>query len=57
LLWEEDILTFIYTSLPDIQSHWQSFGVPLKDEAITGWFDWLATNHKHGSRLNDAFAA
>lgn len=57
LLWEEDILTFIYSSLPDIQSSWQSFGVPLEDEAITGWFDWLAINHKQGSRLNDAFAA
>ncbi|MCP4338791.1 MAG: HDOD domain-containing protein [Desulfobulbaceae bacterium] len=57
LLWEEDILTFIHTSLPDIQSHWQSFGIPLKDDAIVGWFDWLATNHKQGSRLNDAFSA
>lgn len=57
LLWEEDILTFIYSSLPDVQSSWQSFGIPLKDDAIVGWFEWLATNHTQGSRLKDAFSA
>jgi putative nucleotidyltransferase with HDIG domain len=56
LLGEEDILTCIHTSMPDIQSHWQGFGVVLKDDAIASWFDWLVANHKQGSILSDAFS-
>lgn len=56
LLWDDDILTFIQASLPDIQARWQSFGVTLEDDAIERWFNWLLTNHRQGSNLNSAFS-
>jgi len=56
LLEENDILTAVYTSLPDVQAHWHGCAVPLKNKVIIDWFDWLVDNQKHGSQLKEAFS-
>jgi putative nucleotidyltransferase with HDIG domain len=56
LLEENDILTAVYTSLPDVQAHWHGCAVPLKNKVIIDWFDWLVDNQKHGSQLQEAFS-
>ena len=56
-LGEDDILTAIRTSLPDMRSQWQDLGLPVKDDVIVGWFNWLLDNHDQGSNLKEAFSA
>jgi hypothetical protein len=55
-LGEDDILTAIRTSLPDMRSQWQDLGLPVKDDVIVGWFNWLLDNHDQGSNLKEAFS-
>ncbi len=54
---DEDIVTVIHRSLPDIQSQWQSFGLILDDAAIDGWLNWLLNNYEQSSNLKEAFSA
>lgn len=56
LLEDDDILPVIHTILPDVQSDWHVLGLPLEDDAITGWFNWLLNNHEQGSNLKDDFS-
>jgi putative nucleotidyltransferase with HDIG domain len=56
-LGDGDILTAIHTSLPDIQSCWNGFGLTLENDAIVGWFHWLLHNHEQGTHLKEAFSA
>jgi putative nucleotidyltransferase with HDIG domain len=56
-LGDDDILTAIYNSLPEIQSQWQGLGLPWEDDAIVWWFDWLVKNYEQGRILKDAFSA
>jgi putative nucleotidyltransferase with HDIG domain len=53
----DDILAAMDTSLADIRSQWQGAGLPLKNEAIAGWFDWLKNNYEQGCNLKEAFSA
>jgi len=55
LLEEGDILSAIHHSLPNLKAQWQNLGLPVTDDAITGWFDWLLDNHEQSSDLKDAF--
>ena len=57
VLGDDDILTAISWSLPDIRCQWQGAGVPLENEAIAGWFNWLINNYEQGCNLKEAFAA
>ncbi len=54
---DNDILTVIHGSLPDIQSHWHSLGLSLDNDAIAGWFRWLLNNQVQGNSLRAAFAS
>lgn len=53
---DEDIVTVIHHSLPDIQSQWQSFGLVLDNAAIAGWLNWLLNNYEQSSNLKEAFS-
>ena len=57
LLGDDDILTVVHRSLPEIDNGWQSIGKPLENGAIIKWFDWLLDNYEQGSNLKDAFSA
>lgn len=57
LLGDDDILTAIHTSLPDVQSAWHGLGLSLDDDTLAGWFHWLLNNHEQGSNLKEAFSA
>lgn len=54
---ENDILTAVHKSLPEIQSQWQHCGLPLKEDSISGWFDWLVTHHLQDLSLKESFFA
>lgn len=53
---EDDIFTAIDNTFPDIRSQWQSSGLPLENDAIAGWFNWLLSNYEQGCNLKDAFS-
>ena len=55
-LGEDDILTAVLTSLPDAQNQWKSLGLPVKNDAICGWFNCLLDIHDQGSSLKEAFS-
>lgn len=55
-LGDDDILTAINCSLPDIRSQWQDSRLPLENEAIAGWFNWLIDNYEQGCNLKEAFS-
>jgi putative nucleotidyltransferase with HDIG domain len=55
-LGEDDILTAIRTMLPAMQSQWRNLGLPVKNDGIVGWFNWLLDNHDQGSNLKEAFS-
>ncbi len=57
LLGDGDILTVTQDSLPEVLSHWQGFGVPPTNAVISGWFDWLLSNHEQFRNLKDSFSA
>ena len=57
LFGEDDIIIAIHKSVPDIQSQWQSYGLPWDIEAIKGWFNWLADNYEQGCSLKEAFSS
>jgi len=52
----KDILAAIHNSLPDMQSQWQSSGLPFEDDAIVEWFNWLLNNYEEGSNLKEDFS-
>ncbi len=52
-----DILTAVNASHPDLQSQWQNDGLPLENEAIVAWFNWLINNYEQGGNLKEAFSA
>jgi putative nucleotidyltransferase with HDIG domain len=56
-LGDENILTVIHASLPEVQSLWHGFGLSLDNDAITGWFHWLTNNHEQGRSLREVFFA
>ncbi len=56
-LGDDNILTVIQSSLPDIQSQWHGFGLSLDNDAVAGWFHWLLNNHEQGRSLKEAFFA
>ncbi len=56
LLGDDDILTVVYQSLPDINTAWQNIGVSLESDELTKWFNWLLNNYEQGSNLKDAFS-
>jgi len=53
----DDILTVIHRFLPEIRSQWLDSGLPLEDDAIVGWDNWLLNNYEQGRNLKDAFSA
>ena len=55
-LGENDILAVIDSSLPDMKSQWQDLGLPVTNDAMAGWFNWLLDNHDQGSDLKEAFS-
>jgi len=57
LLGDDDILTVVHRSLPEIDTGWQSIEKPLGNDAIIKWSDWLLDNYEQGSNLKDAFSA
>ncbi len=57
LLEDDGILTAVNNSLPDWRSQWQDCGLPVKNDNIVGWFNWLLNNHEQGSSLKDAFSS
>ncbi len=54
-LGEDDILKAVRTSLPHMQSQWHGIGLPVENDEIVRWFDWLLDNHDQGSNLKEAF--
>lgn len=57
LLGDDDILTAVQSSLPEIRPQWQTLGLPLDNDVINGWFNWLLDNHKQGDNLQEAFSS
>lgn len=55
LLQENDILTAVHTSLPDVLVRCHRVGIPLKNKTITGWFDRLVDNQEQTTHLKEAF--
>lgn len=55
LLEENDILTAVHTSLPDVLVRCHRVGIPLKNKTITGWFDRLVDNQEQTTHLKEAF--
>ncbi len=56
-LGNDNILTAIDNFLPDIRSQWQSFSLPIENDAITHWFNWLVDSYEQGSTLKEAFSS
>jgi putative nucleotidyltransferase with HDIG domain len=56
LLGDNDILKVVYKSLPDIQANWKNLGLPIENEEITGWFNWLLINREQAGSLKDSFS-
>lgn len=56
-LGDDDILTAVQNTLPDLQSSWKGFGVSLKNKSITGWFDFLLKNQAQSYHLKEAFTS
>jgi putative nucleotidyltransferase with HDIG domain len=56
LLGDDDILSALHSSLPDVLSQCQGDGLPLESDAIVRWFDWLLHNFEQGSNLKEAFS-
>ena len=56
LLGNDDILSALHNSLPDVLSQWQGVGLPLESVAIVGWYDWLSHNFEQSSDINEAFS-
>jgi putative nucleotidyltransferase with HDIG domain len=56
-LGDEDIVTAIRNSLPEIQTQWQDFGLPFEDNALIEWFNWLTENYEEGCNLKEAFSS
>ena len=52
----DDILTAIDKTFPDIRSQWQYSGLPMENNDISGWFNWLSNNYEQGCNLKDAFS-
>ena len=55
-LGDDDILTVIRNSLPLIRGQWRNLGIPVKNDTIAGWFNWLLDNYEQGSNLKEAFS-
>ena len=53
---DNDILAVIHNSLPNMKAQWQDLGLPVTNDAMTGWFNWLLDNHDQGSDLKEAFS-
>ncbi len=56
LLGDDDILTAIDSCLPDIRSQWQNFSLPIENDTMNRWFDWLIDSFEQGSNLKEAFS-
>lgn len=54
---DEDIVTIVTNTLPDVKEHWKKVGLPLRNDAINAWFDWLVENEAHSQKLRDMFSA
>lgn len=54
---KDDLITAMNNSLPDIQSAWQSCGLPWASDAVSGWFNWLVNNYDQGCTLKEAFSS
>lgn len=55
--YEGDINAAINTSLPELRYQWEEIGLPLEEDEIKHWFNWLASNFEQGSKLKDDFSA
>ena len=56
-LGDDDISTMIDDVLPELPSQWQDLGLPLTDDSIGKWFEWLVSNLEQGSMLKEVFSA
>ena len=56
LLGDDDILTVIRNSLPLMRGQWRNLGMPVTNDTIAGWFNWLLDNYEQGSNLKEAFS-
>ena len=52
---DNDIVSAVQDSLPDLQARWHKVGLFLELGAIEGWYNWLADNFEQGRKLKDAF--
>ncbi len=57
LLGDKDIVTTIHGLLPGLPLEWQGFALPLTDDSIDKWFNWLLSNLEQGSILKEVFSA
>ncbi len=53
---DEDIVSVVAHLFPEIRDNWKILGLPLHNDAIAEWFDWLVENQEHGSKLKDIFS-
>lgn len=50
------IVTAIHNYLPEFRDQWQDLKLPIDNDAITKWFNWLTENYEQGSNLKNAFS-
>jgi putative nucleotidyltransferase with HDIG domain len=56
-LLKNDILTTVHISLPEIQCQWQDCEMPLTEDAIAGWYDWLVMHQNQSDSLKESFSS
>jgi putative nucleotidyltransferase with HDIG domain len=55
-LGDEEILSVVRRSLPDLFSDWLDLGLAADDDSIGRWFEWLVSNYEEGANLKEAFS-
>lgn len=53
----EDIVSHVLDSLPNVYSRWQDCGLPITNDLVKGWFDWLLDNAEQSKSLREVFTS
>lgn len=55
-LGDDGLLTAIHNSIPNFREQWQNLKLPIDNDIIIKWFNWLMENYEQGSNLKEAFS-